>query len=172
MAGFDLVEPTVKLKSSFMDGLREFQAEGLKWHLELDTVAIEADFDSYVRQQLAKVNQRTDILVPATEFWAVWNGQYAGRIAVRHELTDALRIMGGHIGYDVRPRFRGMGIASLMLEEALPVARRLGLDRVLLTCDDTNAASIRVIEKNGGVLEDKKQIAADRPLKRYYWISL
>jgi predicted acetyltransferase len=43
---------------------------------------------------------------------------------------------------------------------------------VLLTCDDTNAASICVIERNGGVLRETKVLAANKPLKRYYWINL
>jgi predicted acetyltransferase len=56
--------------------------------------------------------------------------------------------------------------------QALPLARALGLTEVLLTCNETNAASIRVIERNGGVLRATKALAANRPLKRYYWINL
>jgi predicted acetyltransferase len=59
-----------------------------------------------------------------------------------------------------------------MLRQALPVAHALGLTEVLLTCDDTNAASIRVIERNGGLLRETKARDTNRPLKRYYWISL
>jgi predicted acetyltransferase len=40
-----------------------------------------------------------------------------------------------------------------MLAAVLPVARSLGIDRALLTCDEDNLASHRVIEANGGVLE-------------------
>ena len=40
------------------------------------------------------------------------------------------------------------------------------IDRVLVTCDDTNLASATVIERNGGVLEDI------RGVKRRYWIDL
>jgi predicted acetyltransferase len=59
-----------------------------------------------------------------------------------------------------------------MLRQALPVARGLGLAEVLLTCDDTNVASIRVIERNGGALRETKTLGAQRPLKRYYWVTL
>lgn len=59
-----------------------------------------------------------------------------------------------------------------MLGQALPIARTLGLTSVLLTCDDTNARSIRVIERNGGVLMETKVLAPNRPLKRYYAIDL
>jgi len=52
------------------------------------------------------------------------------------------------------------------------VARALGLTAVLLTCDETNAASIRVIERNGGSLRETKLLDTNRPPKRYYWITL
>jgi Predicted acetyltransferase len=40
---------------------------------------------------------------------------------------------------------------------ARPFARDLGIDPALLTCDDTNVASRRVIESNGGVFEDQRE---------------
>jgi predicted acetyltransferase len=92
--------------------------------------------------------------------------------ADHHELNDALRVEGGHIGYDTVPSFRGRGVVTEMLRQALPVARGLGLTAVLLTCDDTNAASIRVIERNGGSLRETKALDTNRPLTRYCWISL
>ncbi|MSP59265.1 MAG: GNAT family N-acetyltransferase [Myxococcales bacterium] len=87
-------------------------------------------------------------------------------------MRDALRVEGGHIGYDTVPSFRGRGVATEMLRQALPLARALGLTAVLITCDDTNAASIRVIEKNGGSLKERKALDASRPLKCYYFIAL
>jgi predicted acetyltransferase len=41
-----------------------------------------------------------------------------------------------------------------MLAAALPLARELGIESALLTCDADNVGSRRVIEQNGGVLED------------------
>jgi predicted acetyltransferase len=43
-----------------------------------------------------------------------------------------------------------------MLRAALPIANELGIDPVLVTCDVENLASRRVIEANGGVLEDER----------------
>jgi predicted acetyltransferase len=48
----------------------------------------------------------------------------------------------------------------------------LGLGEVLLTCNDTNSASIHVIEANGGVLVATRALAEGRPLKRHYRITL
>jgi predicted acetyltransferase len=52
----------------------------------------------------------------------------------------------------------------------LPEARAVGLGRVLVTCSDDNVASARIIERNGGVLEDVRKTAVG--LKRRYWITL
>jgi predicted acetyltransferase len=78
--------------------------------------------------------------------------------------------IGGHIGYCVRPAHRGQRYATEILRQGLIVARAEGIDRVLVTCDEDNVASARVIERSGGILED---IRADRdgPAKRRYWID-
>ncbi len=51
-----------------------------------------------------------------------------------------------------------------MLVAALPVARGLGIDQALVTCDHDNLPSRRVIEKAGGVLEDR------RGVKLRFWV--
>jgi predicted acetyltransferase len=53
-----------------------------------------------------------------------------------------------------------------MLAAGLVECRRLGLDRVLLTCEPDNVASRRVILTNGGV-PDGNTAGEDR-----YWITL
>jgi predicted acetyltransferase len=168
---FKLVEPSIEYKESYLAGLRSFQREGLPWHSALNAFDVEVNFGEFVKSLLEKPRRRTDKFVPETELWGIADGLYAGRISIRHELNENLKIEGGHIGYDTVPEFRGRGVATRMLAGVLPVARRLGLERVLLTCNDSNAASIRVIEKNGGALEAARMVPG-KGLKRYYWIDL
>lgn len=62
-----------------------------------------------------------------------------------------------------------------MLSKAIAYAKdALGLSRVLITCDDDNYGSARVIEKNGGVLQDKitNKIDGVDVITRRYWIEL
>ncbi len=165
-----LVPPTERCRESFLCGLREFQHEGLPWWIGGDLETAEQDFAAFVKMKLADARLRTGTHVPKTHLWAVTEGKFVGRISIHHELNDALRVNGGHIGYDTVPSFRGRGVASEMLRQALPLARGLGLTEVLITCDDTNPASIRVIEKNGGLLRETKALRPNRPPKRYYWI--
>lgn len=95
--------------------------------------------------------------MPCTTLWYVDGQTYVGRLAIRHRLTPRLLEAGGHIGFDVRPSARRRGHATAMLRSALPVALELGIDSALLTCDIDNVASRRVIEANGGELEDERR---------------
>lgn len=87
-----------------------------------------------------------------------------------HRQGDESLPAGGHIGYGVRPSARGRGVATWALGAVLPLAAARGLDRVLVTCADGNAASARVIERHGGVLEDVRDTELGRT--RRYWITL
>jgi predicted acetyltransferase len=109
-------------------------------------------------------------LVPGTFLVADVDGKLVGRVSVRHRLNGFLANFGGHIGYAVRPRYRGRGYAGEILCQSLIVARAEGVERALLTCDDENVASIVVIERHGGVLEDVR-IDPDGVPRRRYWIS-
>jgi predicted acetyltransferase len=111
--------------------------------------------------------------VPSTFLFAFDASRIVGRVSIRHQLDDLLRRVGGHIGYVVVPEFRRRGYATAMLGRAIEIAHRdLGIDPVLVTCDDDNVGSIRTIEKNGGVLEDVVTGPDLATPKRRYWISL
>jgi predicted acetyltransferase len=110
--------------------------------------------------------------VPSTFFFAFNGERIVGRVAIRHTLNDFLQRVGGHIGYVVVPEFRRQGHATAILRLALEFAHdKLGLQRVLVTCDDDNIGSIKTIEKNGGALEGViSGPDLDKP-KRRYWID-
>lgn len=167
-----LLPPAVEHRESFLRALAEFQAEGLPWWLGPGVELAERDFAAFVAGKLAEAQAGSEGAPAKTHLWAIAEGRFVGRIAIFHGLTEALRRSGGHIGYDTVPSCRGRGVATEMLRQALPVARGLGLREVLITCDDSNAASIRVVERNGGVHRATRSPGAGRPPKRYYWITL
>ena len=108
--------------------------------------------------------------VTASNYWIVDNGEVAGMINLRHELNEALENFYGHVGYTVRPSLRRRGIARRALGGVLRRAADRGLDRVLVTCVEDNVASRRVIEANGGELEDTRVDPEGRAMRRY-WIA-
>ncbi len=94
-------------------------------------------------------------LVLQTIFWALDEyGVAVGMIRMRHSLNDKLRFHGGHIGYFIRRDQRGKGYGREALRLALAQLRTLGERRALLSVDPANTPSIRVIEENGGQLEN------------------
>jgi predicted acetyltransferase len=110
--------------------------------------------------------------VPFSVFWLVEGDEFIGEASIRHELTAHLLKEGGHVGYGIRPSRQRQGYGRLILALALEECRRLGIERVLVTCLQDNVASARVIEANGGELENVIDDPAGRGPLRRYWISL
>jgi predicted acetyltransferase len=110
--------------------------------------------------------------VASTFLFAFVVKRIVGRVSIRHSLNPSLDRVGGHIGYVVVPEFRRRGYATTILSLSVQIAReKLGISRILLTCDDDNFGSIRTIEKNGGILENViTGPDLDKP-KRRYWIE-
>ncbi|NHI20332.1 GNAT family N-acetyltransferase [Phycicoccus endophyticus] len=135
---------------------------------ELETPAGFERFAARRRDQAREDAPRPGGHVPCTFFWVVDDGDpdtYLGSISVRHRLTPFLLELGGHVGYSVRPSARRRGVATAALRASFPVCTALGIDPALVTCDEDNLGSARVIETNGGVLEDVRRG------KRRYWVA-
>lgn len=109
--------------------------------------------------------------VASTSLFAFKGSEIIGKVSIRHWLNQHLENAGGHIGFGVLPNFRRQGYASQMLKESLLYCQKLGLKKVLITCDETNVSSAKVIEKNGGVFEDFFDPKDSSPRKMRFWIT-
>ena len=99
-----------------------------------------------------------------------FRGRIVGMINVRYDLTEEMYRYLGHIGYCVRKSERQKGYAAEMLRLALKEAKKIGLDRVLLTVDSDKTASIATMKKNGAVLENEVPYLGK--ITQRYWIEL
>lgn len=108
--------------------------------------------------------------VPSTFLGAFIDGTLVGRTSIRHELNAFLEREGGHIGFAVRPAVRRQGIATAILRQSLVIARALGVEEILVTCDDNNVPSAAAIERCGGALENVVEPAEGTAPVRRYWI--
>lgn len=75
-----------------------------------------------------------------------------GMIDLRHTLNDFLKDLG-NCGYSVRPSERKKGYAKEMLGQILLVAKAAGMEEIHISVEKENAASVKVIQRNGGVYE-------------------
>jgi predicted acetyltransferase len=101
--------------------------------------------------------------------WIVESDRVLGGIALRHGSDDYV-LWAGHIGYGIRPSARRRGLATWALGQMLDEARVLGLDWVLAVCAVDNVASVKTIERCGGVFEGIRDTKFG-PAQRY-WIDL
>lgn len=129
------------------------------------------DFDHYLEN--LEVKQRTpEGRVPDSVLFCLDTDRniFVGAVNIRHELNDDLLQTGGHIGDGIRPSERRKGYATQMIALALQECRRLGIGRVLMTCDKNNIGSVKSIVRNGGVLEN--EVPEDGVTMQRYWIDL
>ncbi|MFC2077909.1 GNAT family N-acetyltransferase [Candidatus Bipolaricaulota bacterium] len=110
--------------------------------------------------------------VPSTTLFLIDEGRILGVVNLRHRLNDFLRRIGGHVGFAVRPSARNRGHGARLLEAAKLRAREMKIERLLVTCDEANAASSRVIEKCGGLLSDIQTDEASGERTMCFWIDL
>lgn len=175
MSAAKLALPNPEYKDSHIEAVREFHAENRYMHL--DTLALSSDFEAYVMRLCDPELQKEPLpewaeYVPETVLWLVREDTYIGTLSIRHRLNWHLEKYGGHIGFVIRPGWRGKGFGKKILRLGLPAAQHLGLDRVLLTCASDNLAARRIIEKNGGVYQDDVPGTAQHPPRLRFWIDI
>ena len=111
-------------------------------------------------------------LVPSSTYLAVRekDNYIVGMIDIRHYLNEYLTQVGGHIGYGVRKTERNKGYAKQMLKLALEKCKELKIKKVLITCDEDNIASEKVILSVNAKLEDIRNVDGEN--KKRFWIDL
>jgi predicted acetyltransferase len=174
-----LVPPSAAYQQSCVEAFREgFRRGDQPAKAEDEIEEIEADFQDYIDRLTVKTG---DILLPDGEriprapgdiYWLVDGSDFIGEAGVRYALNPWLTQIGGHVGYGIRPRFQNQGYGKLILRLALARCWDQGVRRALVTCYDHNIPSARVIEANGGVLENLIDDPRGGGKSRRYWIDL
>ena len=164
-----LVEPTLDLALEFLAMAYDFRRENTDFLPEPIY-----DLAGYIRraQDYAVGRNLPAGYVPATEYWLLRSdGIIVGKANLRHRLNNDLARCGGHINYAIRPTERKKGYCAAILRLTLEKAQRLGLRRVLITCDAQKRAAAVIIRNNGGQLENEIT-TEDGTRVSHYWIEL
>jgi len=103
--------------------------------------------------------------VPTSTYWLYVDSKPVGIGKIRHFLTEKLREEGGHTGYAIRPSARHNGYGIILLKELITEARKLDIDKMLLTIRTENLYSLKIALANHGVLEKKNET------RNFVWID-
>lgn len=131
------------------------------------------DFDEYIKATALREMPTDPRYVPSSLYYAYDTKRdiMVGAVNIRHYLSEKLLFDGGHIGDGVRPTERRKGFATKIISLALGECRKLGIDKVLITCNKGNIGSAKSIINNGGILENEV-VDEDGNLVQRYWITL
>ncbi|WP_051540022.1 GNAT family N-acetyltransferase [Clostridium ihumii] len=168
-----LIEPNKKYLKSYIEAYDEYENNNVQTYAFDDARSYDIflKYDNYKNEKNLKPNR-----VGANYFWLVDDEKefFIGEISIRHKLTDELLKYGGHIGYGIRYSEWNKGYGTFMLKLALEQAKIMGISKVLITCDDDNFSSAKIMEKNHMELQDKigNIIDGQKVITRRYWKSL
>ena len=167
----------VKPDLSYTDEIIKYKEESLK---ESPLINGSAGLDRFssIEDWLEELNKRScedtvpKGLVPSSTYLGLRekDNYIVGMIDIRHYLNEYLTEAGGHIGYGVRKTERNKGYAKQMLKLALEKCKELKIKRVLITCDEDNIASEKVILSANAKLEDIRNVDGEN--KKRFWIDL
>ena len=167
----------VKPDLSYADEIIKYKEESLKENPLINGAAGLNNFSS-IEDWLEELKKRSseatvpEGLVPSSTYLGVRekDNYIVGMIDIRHYLNEYLTQAGGHIGYGVRKTERNKGYAKQMLKLALEKCKELKIKRVLITCDEDNIASEKVILSANAKLEDIRNVDGEN--KKRFWIDL
>lgn len=143
-----IVRPSVSLHESFREALTEYEADGAGSSLTAASAASADNFARYV-DFLNACEYGTPPYAGVVR-WASIDGVFVGRLVLRHHADDLSVSTDGNVGYSVRPSFRGRGVATALLAEAVRLSAVYAITPVL-SIEEANLGSRRVAQKNGFV---------------------
>ena len=167
----------VKPNLSYADEIIKYKEESLKESPLINGSAGLNNFSS-IEDWLEELKRRSseatvpEGLVPSSTYLGVRekDNHIIGMIDIRHYLNEYLTQVGGNIGYSVRKTERNKGYAKQMLKLALEKCKELKMKKALITCDEDNIASEKVILSANAKFEDIRCI--DDENKKRFWIEL
>jgi len=166
-----LIYPSKKYLQQYIDADKEYKDNNItRFSFEY-----KENEDVVKKYKMNRINKNLETgRVPSFTYWLVDKGEFIGQITIRFPLTEMMKKFYGNIGYSIKFSKWRKGYGTKLLSMGIEKAKGLGLDKVLICCDEDNYGSKKVIENNGGILQDIiiNEIDGEiRPTCRY-WIYL
>ena len=154
-----LVFPDMRYKEKAIQFINEFHAynSDISGSGSLDSYLEKSTYEQWLQRVIADLDIANILPSRAPSFTYFYireeDDKIVGMINIRFVLNDFLRKEGGHIGYCIRPTERKKHYATNMLHAALEICDKLEIHEVIVSCDQSNVASAKVIQNCGGALE-------------------
>lgn len=112
--------------------------------------------------KISQKHQGDDELLPFYYYDIIVDNNIVGKISIRIG-NNYHSYYNGHIGYEIDKGFRGNNYSCKACTLVLQVAKAHDMGELILTCDESNIASYKTIEKLGAEL-----IEIVKPPKDYF----
>lgn len=147
MKGLFLVEPNKEYEKSFENYVLAYRKINDEHYYNKYRKALES-FQDYLNDlhNCSKGRKLSQGEIATSSLWLIDKKEVVGVVRIRHQEVEC----AGHIGYDISPDYRNRGYGFQILKLALEKTINIGIEEVILTCNINNAASKKIIEKNGG----------------------
>ena len=180
MEKFYLELPSIQRKIEAFDYINEFYEFGSEIH---GTGSLDRElkkgktYEEWLNNNLNLHYEKYAVekgLVPSYTYFLVRenDNKIVGMIDLRLGLNKYLREFGGHIGYSIRPTERKKGYNKINLYLILQVAKKHGLEKVLITCANYNQGSRKSILALDGKFEKNTFDESDNKTMELYWIDV
>lgn len=167
-----LRELTLEDEQAFLEAVKDWEGEDLSWF----TFDWKPGMSHEDHLERLRQNKRGYDLpwnyVPSTMLYGFVNGKIVGRVNIRHRLNVSLLNRGGHLGYAIAPKYRKQGYATEMVKQAIPICKKLGIDRLLITCAKSNVASVKMIQKLHPVEQNELYDEIAQEDTYHFWLNI
>ena len=151
----------IKLNNEYIHEIEEFKSEMKEANSSWDGCSLIQKYED-IQEWVSWVTSLEYLIfskdepnvVPAVQYILVDNDRIIGMFNLRLLLSGVFLEYGGHIGYAIRPSERRKGYAVKGLRLLLEECKKYGLDRVSITASTNNEASIKTIQKCGGIFKE------------------
>lgn len=150
-----LVVPDISRKDEALSYIQEFLDYGSEINGVGSLDRYMNDYEGWLEKlEVDRTMEPNENRVPVDTYFLVRESddRIIGMINIRHCLNENLRLIGGHIGYSVRPTERRKGYNKVNLYLGLLRCQELGINEVLMDCDADNLGSARTMQALGGRL--------------------
>lgn len=132
------------------------------------------DYNTWLNKINLRSNKNTLPIdrVLTTTFFVINNNEIIGITDLKHEFNNEVLNYTGQISYAVRPSKRHNNYGTEILKLILIYAKENNFSKVLITCDEDNVDSSKIIEKNNGDLENIIYNSLENKNIKRYWIYL